>query len=100
MKDICAHLDKIQDVTPSAAGCEDCLRSGGRWLPCCYCKYPTEGRPPGPTKAPRHYPGTEARHDRSARTHVDSPPPAPSSKVEPGCWEEEEETCSSRFLTS
>jgi uncharacterized UBP type Zn finger protein len=32
MKDPCAHLDQIQDVTPGAAGCEDCLRSGGRWL--------------------------------------------------------------------
>jgi uncharacterized UBP type Zn finger protein len=32
MKDTCAHLDKIQEVTPSAPGCEDCLRSGSRWL--------------------------------------------------------------------
>jgi uncharacterized UBP type Zn finger protein len=32
MKDACAHLDQIQDVTPSARGCEDCLRGGGRWL--------------------------------------------------------------------
>jgi len=32
MKDKCAHLDEIQDVTPSAAGCEDCLRGGGHWL--------------------------------------------------------------------
>ena len=32
MKDTCAHLNEIQDVTPSAAGCEDCLRDGGRWL--------------------------------------------------------------------
>jgi uncharacterized UBP type Zn finger protein len=32
MKDTCAHLDEIQDVTPSAAGCEDCLRDGGRWM--------------------------------------------------------------------
>jgi uncharacterized UBP type Zn finger protein len=32
MKDKCEHLDQIQDVTPGAEGCEDCLRSGGRWL--------------------------------------------------------------------
>ena len=28
----CTHLDRIQDVTPSAEGCEDCLASGGRWV--------------------------------------------------------------------
>ena len=32
MKDACTHLDQIQEVTPSAGGCEDCLRGGGRWL--------------------------------------------------------------------
>jgi hypothetical protein len=30
--DTCTHLDTIQDVTPSAEGCEDCLRMGGRWV--------------------------------------------------------------------
>lgn len=24
----CSHLDQIKDVTPNAAGCEDCLRAG------------------------------------------------------------------------
>ena len=28
----CGHLDLINDVTPSAAGCEDCLRTGGEWV--------------------------------------------------------------------
>lgn len=28
----CLHVDQIQDVTPSASGCEDCLKSGGRWV--------------------------------------------------------------------
>ena len=28
----CTHLDQIRDVTPSAAGCEDCLREGGTWV--------------------------------------------------------------------
>ncbi len=28
----CTHLDEIREVTPSAEGCEDCLRTGGRWV--------------------------------------------------------------------
>ncbi len=28
----CSHLDQIHDVTPSAAGCEDCLRTGDWWV--------------------------------------------------------------------
>lgn len=28
----CEHLSEIKEVTPSAAGCEDCLRIGARWL--------------------------------------------------------------------
>jgi uncharacterized UBP type Zn finger protein len=28
----CGHLDQIRDVTPGADGCEDCLRTGGRWV--------------------------------------------------------------------
>ena len=28
----CSHLDQIRDVVPSADGCEDCLKSGGRWV--------------------------------------------------------------------
>jgi hypothetical protein len=28
----CIHLDQIRDVVPSADGCEDCLRTGGRWV--------------------------------------------------------------------
>jgi len=30
--DGCPHLAGIGEVNPSAAGCEDCLRIGGRWL--------------------------------------------------------------------
>lgn len=29
---ICAHLDQIRDVRPSANGCEDCLRIGAWWV--------------------------------------------------------------------
>ena len=28
----CTHTDEIREVTPSAPGCEDCLRTGDRWL--------------------------------------------------------------------
>src|SRR5260370_20065165 len=28
----CTHLDQIQEVTPSATGCEDCLKIGDTWV--------------------------------------------------------------------
>jgi uncharacterized UBP type Zn finger protein len=28
----CVHLDQIRDVTPSAQGCEECLKLGDRWV--------------------------------------------------------------------
>ena len=28
----CTHLDQINDVEPSAQGCEDCLRIGATWV--------------------------------------------------------------------
>lgn len=28
----CTHLDQIREVKPSAKGCEDCLKIGGRWV--------------------------------------------------------------------
>jgi len=28
----CQHLDQIHVVTPSAQGCEECLKSGSRWV--------------------------------------------------------------------
>ncbi len=28
----CTHLDQIQEVTPSAEGCEECLRIGDTWV--------------------------------------------------------------------
>ena len=28
----CSHMDRAPDVTPSADGCEDCLRIGGTWV--------------------------------------------------------------------
>lgn len=34
----CSHLDRIREVTPSAAGCEDCLRIGGTWVHLRLCR--------------------------------------------------------------
>ena len=28
----CEHFSEIHDVKPSADGCEDCLKIGGRWV--------------------------------------------------------------------
>lgn len=28
----CTHLDQIRDVTPSAQGCEECLKIGDSWV--------------------------------------------------------------------
>ncbi len=28
----CTHLDQINDVRPSAQGCEECLEMGGTWV--------------------------------------------------------------------
>ena len=32
MEPPCSHLHMIHDVTSSAAGCEDCLRTGDTWV--------------------------------------------------------------------
>ncbi len=32
MTDPCEHIAQVRDVTPSAKGCEDCLRIGGQWM--------------------------------------------------------------------
>ncbi|MGV3721840.1 MAG: ubiquitin carboxyl-terminal hydrolase 14 [Actinomycetota bacterium] len=34
----CTHLDQVQDVTPSADGCEDCLRTGDWWVHLRLCR--------------------------------------------------------------
>jgi hypothetical protein len=28
----CSHLDRAAEVSPSADGCEECLRQGGEWV--------------------------------------------------------------------
>lgn len=32
MADICTHLDTVSDLAPSSDVCEDCVRTGGRWV--------------------------------------------------------------------
>jgi uncharacterized UBP type Zn finger protein len=32
MAQVCEHMTRIEEVTPSAKGCEDCLKTGGRWV--------------------------------------------------------------------
>ncbi len=34
----CSHLDMLREVTPSADGCEDCLKIGGTWLHLRICR--------------------------------------------------------------
>jgi tetratricopeptide (TPR) repeat protein len=38
MSDECTHTDAIRDVTPSALGCEECLKSGSEWLHLRLCR--------------------------------------------------------------
>ena len=32
MAKVCRHLKDIRDVTPSALGCEECLKIGSQWV--------------------------------------------------------------------
>jgi uncharacterized UBP type Zn finger protein len=32
MATTCTHLDHMHDVTPSANGCEECLKTGDSWV--------------------------------------------------------------------
>lgn len=34
----CTHLDSVRAVTPSAKGCEDCLRIGSTWFHLRICR--------------------------------------------------------------
>ena len=36
--DYCEHIAAIVPVTPSAGGCEDCLKTGDRWVHLRLCK--------------------------------------------------------------
>src|SRR5215467_5715757 len=32
MREVCSHLDQIQDVKPHTRGCEECLKMGDTWV--------------------------------------------------------------------
>ena len=34
----CTHIDAIRDVTPSALGCEECLKIGSSWVHLRLCR--------------------------------------------------------------
>lgn len=34
----CTHRSEIREMTPSAQGCEDCLKTGDRWVHLRICK--------------------------------------------------------------
>jgi len=38
MSDECPHAAGVRDVTPSALGCEECLRSGDAWVHLRLCR--------------------------------------------------------------
>jgi hypothetical protein len=39
MPDTCSHVDQVDpQAQPSSEGCEDCLRTGGRWLHLRMCR--------------------------------------------------------------
>ena len=38
MAERCEHLAQINPVTPSAKGCEDCLKTGDSWLHLSLCE--------------------------------------------------------------
>ena len=37
MSPVCKHTSQIKQVTPSAKGCEDCLKIGARWVHLRHC---------------------------------------------------------------
>ena len=42
MATTCTHLDQVNDVSPGADGCEECLAIGGTWVHlrmCMSCGY-------------------------------------------------------------
>jgi uncharacterized UBP type Zn finger protein len=38
MEEACKHLAEVRDVTPSAKGCEECLKMGDSWVHLRLCR--------------------------------------------------------------
>jgi uncharacterized UBP type Zn finger protein len=73
----CEHLSTVREVTPSANGCEDCLRIGGRWVHLRLCL--TCG----------HIGCCDSSPNRHATAHVRSSQHPIIRSLEPGedwCW--------------
>ena len=34
----CTHLDQVRDVAPRTGGCEECLKTGSRWVHLRMCR--------------------------------------------------------------
>lgn len=68
----CSHLDMMRDVTPSADGCEDCLKIGGTWLHLRICR--TCG----------HVGCCDQSPNRHARKHAQSANHPIMQSIEPG----------------
>ncbi len=68
----CSHLDMMREVTPSADGCEDCLKIGGTWLHLRICR--TCG----------HVGCCDQSPNRHARTHAEASEHPIVQSIEPG----------------
>jgi uncharacterized UBP type Zn finger protein len=68
----CSHLDMLRDVTPSADGCEDCLKIGGTWLHLRICR--TCG----------HVGCCDQSPNRHARKHAEASDHPLAQSIEPG----------------
>ena len=58
----CTHKDQIREVTPSADGCEDCLKTGDKWVKvrlCHTCGHTGCRDSSKNTYARKHYEATE-----------------------------------------
>jgi hypothetical protein len=73
MAETCSHLDQIDAAAvPSADGCEDCLRTGGRWVHLRMCR--TCG----------HIGCCDSSPSKHASAHAAAGPHALVSSYEPG----------------
>ena len=62
MSDRCEHFDQIRPVTPSANGCEDCMKTGDAWIGlrlCLTCGHVGCCDDSNNTHATKHYHATQ-----------------------------------------
>ena len=61
MAEECEHAEMVRDVTPSALGCEECLKTGDRWVHLRMCQ--TCGRIGCCDSSPNRHASRHARDD-------------------------------------